>query len=629
MSEKYENIELVKEEVEVLQELEKYFGVPLSHVDKIAWDDYKIDEQTHQIEKFKVHQFGFISKDQHVVELGLGFDNINEKKLNLLTRIPMLSKFTHLKALDVSTWGPIFDVFINETKKRQEDFQKSQQRFYKSVEERRKAVDDALRATRQPNWAANHVDLYKELIKLPDLEYLDASKCQIVSIAFLEHLKNLKVLDLSNNNIEKIEKALSVQENLHTLILHNNPLNIFPADIANIKALKKLDLSDTKIQELPDHIGNIEFLEELNLPLQIIRFPQSFIHLKNLKTLVANDFPEHFKELKSLETIIINSGKMEEISDGITELMSLKTLIITSCRSLKKLPENIGNLKSLAVLKITGNTSLEFLPQSIFNLSNLQTLNLYNNNLKEFPDKLSSFPRLEILTLNNNQLKYMPYSVFKLNNLIDFSIENNPLELNDKLISAKTLPEIKEYSKKKMAINVFISHAIDDYEPCRLEQLSLYLQNQLEVDIAFLCERDLSGNIDGFMDKNVPQSQLVLFIATSTSINSVDCQYELKLSREYNVQVVPVKAKELDWGDLAKIGLNRELGMECDFSDKEKFDDFCQSLYDYIKQLKRQIDLHDKEQGKIDRLTIGLKMLERKVDTLTEKIEKLEKPTNG
>jgi hypothetical protein len=128
------------------------------------------------------------------------------------------------------------------------------------------------------------------------------------------------------------------------------------------------------------------------------------------------------------------------------------------------------------------------------------------------------------------------------------------------------------------------------------------------------------------MDNNVPQSQLVLFIATSTSVNSVDCQYELKLSREYNVQVVPVKAKELDWGDLAKIGINRELGMECDFSDKEKFDEFCQTLYDYIKQLKRQIDLHDKEQGKIDRLTIGLKLLERKVDTLTEKIEKLEKP---
>ncbi len=626
MSEKYENVELVKEDIEVLQELEKIFGVPLSHIDKIAWDDYKIDEQTHQIEKFKVHKFGFISKDRHVIELGLGFDNINEKKLDLPTKIPKISNLTHLKALDISTWGEIFDVYMKEANRRLEDFQKAQTKMYRSTDERRKAIDEAQRAMHQPNFAANHVDLSKELRKMPGLEYLDASKCQLGSINFLKDLKNIKFLDVSNNLITKIDK---VQETLQSLILHNNPLKIFPADIANINALKELDISNTKIQDLPEHIGNIEFLEELKLPLQIIRFPQSFIHLKNLKTLVSNDFPEHFKELKSLESFIISSGKMEEISDGITKLTSLKSLMITNCRSLKKLPENIGNLKSLTILKITGNSSLESLPPSIFELSKLETLNLYNNNIKKFPDKLSSFPLLEILTLNNNQLKYMPYSVFKLNNLIDFSIDNNPLDLNDKLISAKTLPEIKEYSKKKMAINVFISHAVADFEPCHLEELSLFLQNQLEVDIAFICERDLSGNIDGFMDKNVPRSQLVLFIATSTSVNSVDCQYELKLSNEYNVQVVPVKAKELDWGDLAKIGLNRDLGMECDFGDKEKFDEFCQTLYDYIKQLKRQIDLHDNEEGKIDRLTIGLKLLERKVETLTKKIEKLEKPTEG
>jgi hypothetical protein len=208
--------------------------------------------------------------------------------------------------------------------------------------------------------------------------------------------------------------------------------------------------------------------------------------------------------------------------------------------------------------------------------------------------------------------------------LIDFSIENNPLDLNDKLISAKTLPEIKSYSKKKMAVNVFISHAVADFEPCRLEQLATFLENQLEVNIAFICERDLSGNIDGFMDKNVPKSHLVLFIATERSVNSVDCQYELKLSREYDVQVIPVKAKELDWGDLTKIGLNRELGMECDFSDEGKFKEFCQALYDYIKQLKRSIDLHDRQKGKIDRLTMGLKVVERKVDELLQKLKSVE-----
>jgi Leucine-rich repeat (LRR) protein len=623
---KYENIELIKEEAEALKDLEKYIGVPLPHIEKIAWEDFKIDDQTHQVEKFRQHQFGFISEDNHVVELGLSFQSINEKNMKVPDSMPHISKFSYLKALDINSWNKVFSKFIEEYNRRQAAYQKSFSGTYQSVEDRRNAQDKARRDLNMPIRGTSHRDLYQELKNLENLEYLDASNCSLETFPTLDNMKNLQELDLSKNNIKKIaEDVFAGLENLHSLNLSENPITIYPSDLEKINLLKKLDLSETKIKELPEYVGNLQYLEELTLPLQIIGFPQSFIHLKNLKTLVANDFPDHFRELNNLETLIISSGKMEEISSYLTQLISLKTLVINNCRSLKKLPENLGNLESLKELQITGNTSLEYLPNSIFDLKDLKTLNLYNNNLKYFPDKLANFPRLEILTLGNNKLEHMPYSVFKLNNLIDFTIENNPLELNDKLISAKTLPEIKEYSKKKMAISVFISHAVADYEPCRLEELGAYLESQLEIDNTYLCERDLSGNIDGFMDKFVPKSQLVLFIATPTSVNSKDCGYELELSREYAVQVVPIKAKELDWGDLAKISLNRELGMECDFGDDEKFNEFCDNLYDYIKQLKRQIDLHDKEQAKIDRLTVGLKMIERRIESIEKKIDDLEK----
>ncbi|TFF85364.1 MAG: hypothetical protein EU551_04180 [Promethearchaeota archaeon] len=623
--EKYENIELIKEEVDALKDLEKYFGVPLPHIEKIAWEDFKIDEETHQVEKFRQHQFGFISEDHHVIALGLSFQSINEKNMSIPDSMPLISKFTDLKALDINSWNSVFSKFIEEYNRRQEAFQKSLSGIYQSVDERRKAQDKARRDLGMPIRGTSHLDLYRELKKLEKLEYLDASNCNLDTFPTLGNMKNLQELDLSRNNIKKIEGGFAGLENLHSLNLSENPITEYPTDLEKIKLLKRLDLSETKIKELPEYVGNLQYLEELTLPLQIIGFPQSFIHLKNLRTLVANDFPDHFKELKNLETLIISSGKMQEISSSLTQLVALNTLVINNCRSLKKLPENLGNLKSLKELQITGNTSLEYLPDSLFDLKELKTLNLYNNNLKHFPDKLANFSRLEILTLGNNKLEHIPYSVFKLNNLIDFTIENNPLELNDKLISAKTLPEIKEYSKKKMAINVFISHAVADYEPCRLEELGAYLEAQLEIDNAYLCERDLSGNIDGFMDKFVPKSQLVLFIATTTSVDSKDCGYELQLSQEYAVQVIPIKAKELDWGNLAKIGLNRELGIECDFSDDDKFNEFCTNLYDYIKQLKRQIDLHDKEQAKIDRLTVGLKMIERRIESIEKKIDDLEK----
>ncbi len=620
---KYENVDLVEEEVKILNGMERIFGVSIPHIDKIAWDDYRIDEQTHHVETFKQHQFGFIAQDNHVIELGLSFNSTNERKIQIPEFMPKLSEFKMLKALDINGWEKVFADYINELNRRQEDFWKSTRAMYRSIEERRAAETKARQALNQPIIGLNFRDVSLQLNLLPEIEYLDVSQCMLEYVEFIKPLINLKYLDVSYNKITKFSTGSEEIDKLETLIINNNPLEVFPEELTKVQTLKKLNLSETNIKEIPEFLDELKYLEELELPLQIVGFPQSIIHLKNLRLLVTNLFPEHFKKLTNLRTLIISSSKNERISDALTELTSLKELVINNCRSLKQLPENIGNFQNLESLIITGNLSLESLPESLFNLSNLRTLNLYNNNLKSFPDKLEKLPSLEILTLSNNQLHYLPYSVFKLTNLIDFTIENNPLELNDKLISAKTLPEIKEYGKKKMAINVFISHAVADYEPCRLNELSLFLENQLEVNIAYICERDLSGNIDGFMDKNIPDSQIVLFIATSNSVNSVDCQYELKLSREYNVQVIPIKEKELDWEDLSKIGLNRELGIECDFRNEEQFTKFCEDLYTYIKKLKRQIDLHDKEQGKIDRLTMGLKVAERKIEMLEKSLEDL------
>ncbi len=70
------------------------------------------------------------------------------------------------------------------------------------------------------------------------------------------------------------------------------------------------------------------------------------------------------------------------------------------------------------------------------------------------------------------------------------------------------------------------------------------------------------------------------------------------------------------------------MGLEGDFADRERFTEFCDKLYDYIKQIKRQMDLHNKEKGKIDRLTMRFKVLERKIGDLQAKIEELEKKSS-
>ena len=625
MSEKYENVELVKEEVETLKEMEKIFGIPLPHLEKVSWQDFRIDKKTHQIETFTQHEFGFVAQNQHIVGLGLSFDSINVKSLKTPQNMPKFSKFKMLKTLDVQNWGRVFAKYFEEEKKKNENIQQAYTGTVRmSFEERKKERDKAFSAMSQGIQHISPTTLYNQLKNLKDLQILNASNSSLINIKPLSDLTNLRSLDLSDNNLKSIPSEISALKQLESINLEGNSIESYPDVLSELTSLKKLDLSHTNIKNLPESFGNLTSLEELILPAWIAEFPESFVNLKEIKKLVTSILPKNLGEFKKLETFILRDGKMEVLSDSLMELKNLKTLEIDNCRNLKSISDSLGNLVLLKTLKITGNNSLEKLPESIYNLNSLQSLNLYNNNIESLPDEFGSFPLLERLNLSNNELKHIPYSIYKLSNLIDFSIENNPLELNDKIISAKTLPEIKEYAKKKMAINVFVSHAVVDFEPCHIEQLCLYLENQLEINIAFFCERDLVSNIDAFMDKNVPQSQIVLFIGTPTSINSKDCEYELKLSREYDVEIIPIKSTEIEWPDLAKIGLSRELGIEIDFSDTKNFEQVCQNIYDYIKQLKRQIDVFDKEKGKIDRLTIGLKMLERNFEKWNKVIEDLD-----
>ena len=126
---------------------------------------------------------------------------------------------------------------------------------------------------------------------------------------------------------------------------------------------------------------------------------------------------------------------------------------------------------------------------------------------------------------------------------------------------------------------------------------------------------------------------MILFIGTNKSVfNSVNCANELQLADKFSIPVIPIKGDDVDWPNLAERNLSRELGLEFD---KDNFDAFCEDLYRYIENFKREINLMGKEErrlGIIDiyerfRLMLDEKLSEifRKVDDLAEKITNLEK----
>ncbi|MHA1729852.1 MAG: hypothetical protein ACTSWY_14145, partial [Promethearchaeota archaeon] len=129
--------------------------------------------------------------------------------------------------------------------------------------------------------------------------------------------------------------------------------------------------------------------------------------------------------------------------------------------------------------------------------------------------------------------------------------------------------------------------------------LADFLELQEEVYMTFYYELDMVGDIKKSMQRNIQQSQILLFIATHRSVfESQDCKFELEEAKKHGVEVIPIRGDDISWSEMKNVGLSSTLGM--DFNVNE-FDEFKKNLYDYIKLYKREINLFQKDKVEVDR----------------------------
>ncbi|MBD3350782.1 MAG: leucine-rich repeat protein [Candidatus Lokiarchaeota archaeon] len=365
-----------------------------------------------------------------------------------------------------------------------------------------------------------------------------------------------------------------------------------------------LNLKSSSLSRLPDTISLLKHLNELHLYDNVFE-----------------QIPESVSDLKSLKYIYLSDNDIKSIPKSFFNLSKLKILEINN-NKLSEIPSEIENLTQLIELHLKGN-KLVSLPNSISKLTQLTELDLSENQLVKLPEGFGELKNIEKLDLSKNEFKYLPYEIWPLKKLLPkpksemnptlmqlkpeayleenqkFKFDDNRLvDINERELLEGDKSVLLEYCRKRATIHVFISHAVVNESEYKVRELSNYLESQHEIYDAVFCEEDLVGNIDEFMKKNVPKSNLLIFIATKESITSKDCQFELKLARNNNIEVIPILGKGLKWSDLNELGLSRELGFE--FSE-DNFDDLCESLYGYIQQFKRQINLFDNKEDKTGR----------------------------
>ena len=139
----------------------------------------------------------------------------------------------------------------------------------------------------------------------------------------------------------------------------------------------------------------------------------------------------------------------------------------------------------------------------------------------------------------------------------------------------------------KRGVRVFITHAVDDYGRYRINDIAHFLEKQKGIRYVYYCEADLTGNIDAWMQKTVPRCQLLLLMSTEKSLSSADCVTELNLARDTGLTIIPILGVGLNWDDLKKLDVHREIGASFD---PMEFEDFCNKLYQQIQIYKKSLN---------------------------------------
>jgi Leucine-rich repeat (LRR) protein len=222
------------------------------------------------------------------------------------------------------------------------------------------------------------------------------------------NLKQLRVLDLVDNQIHIIPAEIGQLENLEELTLSFQPLWNAPPEIGRLKNLIKLSFSNSEIKRLPAEIGQLENLRVL------------WLDHSGIATL-----PEEIGALHHLVELHLESSALESLPESLGQLQNLQKLGLTSS-PLKHLPASIGQLSGISELKLS-YTQLTTLPPELGQMENLRSLAADHTPLSQLPPGLFQSARLRSLDLSETELTTLPAELFSMSDLEELNLAHTKI----------------------------------------------------------------------------------------------------------------------------------------------------------------------------------------------------------
>lgn len=189
-------------------------------------------------------------------------------------------------------------------------------------------------------------------------------------------IKNYPIVEIINQNVEKLNRGAFINLTVNTLILNNNRIgDIEKHTFLNMRSTQKLDLSKNRLRAL---------------------------------------FRDVFNEMVSLKTLDLSSNRIEQIEDEtFAHLVSLEELNLNFNVLKVWNPNWFTNNIALNKLEVEGNL-LEVLPANSFrDMGKMNNLILRNNNLREIhQDAFKGLTSLKHLDLSVNKLMKLHQDTF-------------------------------------------------------------------------------------------------------------------------------------------------------------------------------------------------------------------------